>query len=78
LQFVVLEAIRSGDLDGKVIDDLGETLVKRLIRATSSESDDEMNRWLSVLQTDPFGFLAKWEEIAQYRSRVHRLLGSVS
>jgi nucleotide-binding universal stress UspA family protein len=78
LQFVVLEAIRSGDLDGKVIDDLGETLVKRLIRATSSESDDEMNRWLSVLQTDPFGFLAKWEEIAQYRSCVHRLLGSVS
>lgn len=78
LQFVVLESTRSGDLDGKVIDDLGETLVKRLIRAISRESEDEMNRWLNVLQTNPLGFLAKWEEIAQYRTRVDRLLGSVS
>jgi len=78
VQFVVLESSRSGELQGKTIGDIGETLIKRLIRAISDESVPGMERWLSVLQTNPLAFLAKWEEIAEYRNRVDRLIGSVT
>jgi hypothetical protein len=78
VQYVVLEASRGPDLDGKLLGDFGETLITRLIRAISEESHDQMERWLTVLQTNPLAFTAKWQEIAHYRTRTNRLVQSVS
>ena len=74
VQYVVLEAARCGELKGKTIADLGESLVTRLIRGIGNESKEEMERWLAVLRDDPLLFMAKWEEVAGYNAKLGKLL----
>jgi hypothetical protein len=78
VQYVVLEASRGPDLNGKLLGDFGETLIKRLIRGISEESYGQMERWLTVLQTNPLAFIAKWQERALYRTRTNRLIQGAS
>lgn len=75
IEFVVMEVTRSGDLDGVGWDELGGSLIELLIRGIGDEaSATELRRWLECLTSTPLEFIAKWEELVDYRSVVTKAL----
>ena len=77
IEFVVLEASTDGELKDKSLQDLNGTLIDKMLRAISTERVEELNNALSLLKNNPQMFLAKYEELVNYKTRLLKSIGEM-
>jgi hypothetical protein len=59
------------------LQDLNGTLIDKMLRAISTERVEELNNALSLLKNNPQMFLAKYEELVNYKARLLKSIGEM-
>lgn len=77
VEFAVLQFQRVEDLESLKFSDVDEFLVGKIVRIVASENGEDLRKWFDVLRSDPSLFLAKVEDVVNYRETLEDSLSKL-